>query len=100
MKGLTLVFVLIVCGWVTGLTQSVQRHKIAIFTPLYLDSLFDDAGNYKADKTFPKYINAGLEFYEGAQMALDSLEKRAAPLEVFVYDIKKLNFQTPYKKFV
>ena len=88
MKGLTLVFVLIVCGWVTGLTQSVQRHKIAIFTPLYLDSLFNDAGNYKADKTFPKYINAGLEFYEGAQMALDSLEKRAAPLEVFVYDIK------------
>jgi ABC-type branched-subunit amino acid transport system substrate-binding protein len=88
MKGLTLVFVLIVCGWMTGLTQSVQRHKIAIFTPLYLDSLFDDGGNYKADKTIPKYINAGLEFYEGAQMALDSLEKRAAPLEVFVYDIK------------
>lgn len=63
-----------------------QRHKIAVFTPLYLDSAFDASGNYRYNKTFPKYLGAGLEFYQGVQLALDSLQKRGAPLEVTIYD--------------
>ena len=67
--------------------QTVQRHKIAVFTPLYLDSVFDAAGNLRLEKnTIPRYVMAGLEFYEGVQTALDSLQRRGAPLEVFVYD--------------
>jgi hypothetical protein len=68
--------------------QEVQRHKIALFTPLYLDSTFDASGNYRFDKSFPKFLNPGLEFYEGAQLALDSLSKKEAPLEVYVFDTK------------
>ncbi len=65
------------------------RHKIAIFTPLYLDSAFDASNEYRFSKNiFPKYINPGLEFYEGAQLAIDSLAKTNAPLEVFVYDTR------------
>ena len=65
------------------------RHKIAIFAPLYLDSAFDYNDEYRyAKNTFPKFINPGLEFYEGAQLALDSLNKEKAPLEVFIYDTK------------
>ncbi|HMG67773.1 MAG TPA: ABC transporter substrate-binding protein [Chitinophagaceae bacterium] len=64
------------------------KHKIAILAPLYLDSAFDDQNNYRYDKLFPKFINPGLEFYEGAQLALDSLSKENAPLEVFVYDTR------------
>jgi ABC-type branched-subunit amino acid transport system substrate-binding protein len=67
-------------------TAALYRHKIALFTPLYLDSAFDAGGGYRYDKTFPKYIIPGLEFYQGAQAALDSLNKAGAPLEVFVYD--------------
>ena len=73
-----------------------QRHKIALFTPLYLDSAFDAGGNPGFDKTFPKYLVPGIEFYYGAQKALDSLQKRGAQLEVFVYDSRgkePLNFQ-------
>ncbi len=67
--------------------QTVQRHKIAVFTPLYLDSVFDAGGNLRLEKnTIPRYVIAGLEFYEGVQAALDSLQRRGAPLEVFVYD--------------
>jgi ABC-type branched-subunit amino acid transport system substrate-binding protein len=67
--------------------QTVQRHKIAVFTPLYLDSVFDAGGNVRLEKnTIPRYVVAGLEFYEGVQTALDSLQRRGAPLEVFVYD--------------
>ena len=52
-----------------------MRQKIALFAPLYLDSAFEGA-NYKFDKSFPKFLNPGLEFYQGAQMALDSLQKK------------------------
>lgn len=64
------------------------RHQVAIFVPLYLDSAFDAAGEYRYDKTFPKFINPGLEFYEGAQLALDSLQKEDAELDVQIYDTR------------
>lgn len=76
----------------TGLVQAQeepQPHKIAVFAPLYLDSAFDSNDNYRYSKyTLPKFINPGLEFYEGVQMALDSLNKENAKLEVFIYDTK------------
>lgn len=67
----------------------IGRHKIAIFAPLYLDSAFDGSF-YRYDKSFPKFINPGLEFYEGVQLALDSLDKEGANLEVFVYDTRSI----------
>ena len=69
-------------------TDSGNRHQLAIFAPLYLDSAFDATGAYRYDKNFPKYINPGLEFYEGVQLALDSLQKEKAPLDVQVYDTR------------
>ena len=66
--------------------QTQQRLKIALFAPLYLDSAFDASSNYRFNKSFPKFLNPVLEFYQGAQAALDSLEKVGAPLEVFVID--------------
>jgi len=68
--------------------SAITRHKLAIFLPLYLDSAFDAANSYRYDKNFPKFINPGLEFYEGAQLALDSLRKENARLEVHIYDTK------------
>jgi hypothetical protein len=69
--------------------STAQKHKIAIFAPLYLDSAFDSYGDYRyAKNVFPKFINPGLEFYEGAQLALDSLNKENVPLEVFIYDTR------------
>ena len=65
-----------------------SKHQIAIFSPLYLDSAFDDLNNYRYEKQFPKFINPGLEFYEGVQLALDSLAKEGTPLEVFIYDTR------------
>jgi len=69
--------------------SDIAKYKIAIFAPLYLDSAFDQANEYKyAKNIFPKFINSGLEFYEGAQLALDSLNNEGARLEVFVYDTR------------
>lgn len=70
------------------------RYRIAIFTPLYLDSAFDAAGNYRYDaKTFPKQSSAGLEFWEGAELAIDSLRHEGVPLDIHVYDIKSSPLQ-------
>lgn len=67
----------------------IVKHKIAIFAPLYLDSAFDASQEYKyAKNVFPKFINSGLEFYEGVQLALDSLNSEGADLEVFIYDTR------------
>jgi len=70
-------------------------HQVAIFVPLYLDSAFDAAGNYRYEKGFPKFINPGLEFYEGAQLALDSLQKENARLEVHIYDTRSTSRSLP-----
>jgi hypothetical protein len=64
------------------------RSSVAIFVPLYLDSAFDATGNYRYDKGFPKFFNPGLEFYEGAQMALDTLATEQVRLDVQVYDTR------------
>lgn len=63
--------------------------RIAIFAPIYLDSAFNNLNEYRYSRTeFPKFINPGLEFYEGAQLALDSLAVEGLELEVFVYDTR------------
>lgn len=67
------------------LAQTPLRQKVAVFTPLYIDSAFDGS-EYRYDKTFPKFLNPGIEFYQGVQWAIDSLEKKGAPLEIFIYD--------------
>jgi hypothetical protein len=62
-------------------------YKVAVFTPLYLDTAFGSDTTYKyARNEFPKFINPGLEFYEGVQIALDSFAQKNDSLEVFIYD--------------
>ncbi len=75
---------------VKGLAQRADstRYHIAAFLPLYLDSAYDASGVYRFDQTFPKYLNPGLEFYEGLQMAMDSLQKKGLPLDITVYDTR------------
>lgn len=91
MKKHIIIFLALVAAFrITASAQpDLPKHKIAIFAPLYLDSAFNEEDKYRyAGNTFPKFINPGLEFYEGAQLALDSLKKEAVPLEVFVFDTR------------
>lgn len=68
--------------------NSAKIPRIALFAPLYLDSAFDASGNYRFGKTVPKYISSGLDFYQGAELAFDSLDKEGVKLNVKVYDTK------------
>lgn len=69
-------------------THEIQAPRIAVFAPLYLDSVVDAAGNYKLGKYVPRYIQNGLDFYEGLALALDSLNNEGLHLQVQVYDTR------------
>lgn len=95
-KSIFTVSIALLC-WVSSFSQTQPpAYRIAIFAPLYLDSAFDGAQEYRyAKNSFPKFINPGLEFYEGAQLALDSLNTEKLPLEVFVYDTRSASESLP-----
>jgi len=87
-------FLPVLLGVLFGMSVSAQtvpggnRHKVAVFAPLYLDSAYTADAQYKHGNSFPRYIIPGLEFYQGVQLALDSMQMEGIPLEVFVYDTK------------
>lgn len=68
--------------------SNFKTTKVAIFAPLYLDSVFNENGNYKYNKNFPKFIQQGLDFVQGAQIALDSIPLPNGNIQSYIYDSK------------
>jgi len=68
-----------------------QPVRIAVLLPLNLDSAFTGY-EYKLTNTkIPQYFLSGLEFYNGVMLAVDSLQKENANIEVWIYDTHKAN---------
>jgi hypothetical protein len=65
--------------------------RIAILVPLNLDSAFKGEEYNLSSSRIPQYFLSGLDFYNGAMMAIDSLQKENANIEVWVYDTHKQN---------
>jgi len=65
-----------------------KQWRIAVLAPLYIDSVFTDT-NFTGTLPLPKYMQPGLDFYQGAMAAVDSLQKEQLPVEVWVYDTRK-----------
>ncbi len=63
--------------------------KIAVLSPLYLDSAFDGYSYKLGNSNMPQYIITGLDFYNGVMLAVDSLKKENIDAEVWIYDTKK-----------
>lgn len=81
-------FLLFITNTCIAQDSAKKTSRIAFFAPLYLDSAFDASGNYRLGKTVPRYINAGLDFYQGAALAIDSLDKEGLEFDVQIYDTK------------
>jgi len=72
-------------------TQTINNGtaKIALFLPLYLNEAFL-GGAYQLEKNaLPQNILQGLEFYNGAMLAIDSLSQEDNQLQVNIYDTKQ-----------
>ena len=65
--------------------------RIAVLIPLNLDSAFNGYEYNLSNSKIPQYFLSGLDFYSGAMMAIDSLQKENANIEVWVYDTHKAN---------
>jgi hypothetical protein len=67
----------------------LRTFKVGIFAPLYLDSVFN--GNYyKYSRNFPRFSLQGLDFVQGAQIALDSLPFYDGNINADIYDTKSI----------
>lgn len=70
-----------------GQVEKKAVYNVAIFAPLYLDSVFNNTLDIPG-RTMPRYVLPGLDFYEGAQLALDTLQQQGFRLNVLIYDSK------------
>ena len=88
-KVIPLIALLFVCFGASAqeIKPIAKKYHIAIFSPLYLDSAFSD-GIYKYGKGFPKFVQPGLDFVNGAQVALDSLPLPKGTIQANIYDTK------------
>jgi hypothetical protein len=87
MKKLFFAFVLIANTVAVTAQEVVKKYRVGIFASLYLDSSF--AGNsYKFTNQMPRHILPGLDFVQGALLAVDSLGNSNKNLEVTVYDLR------------
>ncbi len=66
--------------------ESDKVYRVGLFVNLYLDSSF--AGEkYRFDKQMPRHILPGLDFTEGALMAIDSISN-GRNLQMEIFDIR------------
>ncbi|HTB51283.1 MAG TPA: ABC transporter substrate-binding protein [Ferruginibacter sp.] len=76
-------------------TVPMKTYHIGIFAPLYLDSVFTQAGNFRFKQGIPKLIIPGLEFVQGAELALDSMNLPNANIVAAIYDSKSYDQPIP-----
>ena len=88
--------------FVSGFSQPSQvtpykTYKVAIFAPLFLDSVFN-GDEYRYSKNFPKFTLPGLDFIQGAQIALDSMTLLNGNIDASFYDSK--SYDTPVETLI
>ena len=72
----------------TNFAGKKKIYHIGIFAPLYLDSVFAADGNFLYQQGIPKFISQGIDFVQGAEAALDSMNFDNANIVATVYDSK------------
>jgi len=65
----------------------LKKHKIAVFSPIYLDSAFSGK-YYRYGKNFPRFTLQGIGFVQGAMIALNNFPIENCQIETFFYDSK------------
>jgi len=71
--------------------QPTSPLKIAVFAPIYLDTAFNGNTYLLGNNYLPRMILPGLDFYNGIQLAIDSLNAEGQSLSVLFYDSKGNN---------
>ncbi len=75
----------------TDSLTKIKTYRVGIFAPLYLDSVFSAAGNFRYTQGMPKFIIPAVDFINGIQFGLDSLKPGNANIEAHIFDTKSYN---------
>lgn len=70
-----------------------KKIRVGIFAPTYLDSLFGPKG-YKY-KDVPRFAMPGIDFVQGALVALDSMKLEKTTVEARIFDTKSYTMSVP-----
>jgi hypothetical protein len=73
---------------VTDSLPKMKTYRVGIFAPLYLDSVFSTAGNFRYAQGMPKFITPAVDFVNGVQFGLDSIKLDNVNIEAYIYDTK------------
>jgi hypothetical protein len=85
-----LFFIVVMCFYTSNAkaqSPAAKVPKIAVFSPLYLDSTFGTKG-YKYGKIIPSFAIQGVEYYYGAKAAMDSLYNDEVKCHYYIFDSK------------
>ncbi len=63
-----------------------QVYRVDVFAHLYLDELVKD-GKPAYKGKLPEKATAGLDFYEGVKLAVDTLDQRGYTMDVYIHDV-------------
>ena len=69
--------------------DTTKSMKVAVFIPLYVEEVFHGNDYTLGKSNLPKKIIPGLEFYNGVQLAIDSLKQEGVKVEISIFDTKK-----------
>jgi len=81
-------------GAQTDTTKILPTYKVGIFAPLYLDSIFTEK-DLKYKQGIPRFMMPALDFVQGAQVALDSMQLGGENIEASIYDSKAFTQTVP-----
>ncbi len=70
-------------------------YKVGIFAPLYLDSVFNN-NTFRYKQSIPRFIMPAVDFVQGAQIALDSMQSGNDHIDATIYDTKSYTQPIPY----
>ena len=91
----TTLFVLLLSCFANTYAQTAltvqERKTIAVFIPLEIDAAFNGPDYILGNNNLPKTMLPGLDFYNGVLMAIDSLKKTNALLDIRIIDAKQKN---------
>lgn len=91
----TIGFVLLILSTSFGQQTPLKTYRVGIFSALYLDSVFSN-NEYNYGKKFPKFTQQGLDFVQGAEIALDSLPLPNGNIIATVFDAKSTQNDIPW----
>lgn len=86
---LTLIFVLLI-SFIHS-QEANSTYEVALFSSLYLDQQFNSSNELINPRQISRNAIASLEFYEGASLAIDSLNTSGKKINLTLFDVQSTN---------